>query len=231
MDALLRRRAMIAAGGYVPPTPPTPYTPVDYIETDGTAYINTGIVGTGARSATMKILIAESASQIFLGVYPGADGRSTLFTMCAVSGSNKCYFGYYYFYSSDAPSVGDSINNGTPFEVQVSLKRYAQSLGVKQAGESSFTSYSKSQSSNTNSDYNMYLFAGNNPSDGTPIRNCVSGTRVYECKIYSDESYQTLVFNGVPCYYNGEYGLWDKVSDSFFGNAANSGTFIGPSNS
>jgi hypothetical protein len=42
MDALLRRRAMMAGG--TPPAP-LPYTPVEYIETDGTAYINTGIKG------------------------------------------------------------------------------------------------------------------------------------------------------------------------------------------
>ena len=221
---------MISAGGYVPPTPPTPYTLVDYIETDGVAYINTGVKPVNKGSAKMKILAKESSSsQIVIGVYSGSETAS-LFVMSALTASSKkCYFGYYFFYATDGILVSDSMANETPFDIQVSLVRYTQSLGVKQAGESSFTSYSKSQSSQTNSNYNMYLFAGDNPSNGAPIRNCVSGTRVYECKIYSDENYHTLVFNGVPCYYNGEYGLWDMVSDSFFGNAANSGSFTGPS--
>ena len=59
MDALLRRRAMIGAGGG--PTPPLPYTPVEYIETDGVAYIDTGITGVPSKSAEIKVLPIEGS--------------------------------------------------------------------------------------------------------------------------------------------------------------------------
>ena len=74
----------------------------------------------------------------------------------------------------------------------------------------------------------MYLFAGNNANTSV-VDKCSQASRLYYCKIYSDDSYTTLVFDGVPCYYNGEYGLWDRVSDSFKGNINSSGAFTGPS--
>lgn len=226
MDTLLRRRMMLA-GGDEPI--PLPYTPVDYIETDGDAYINTGIIGTGGKSAELKILAASlsSGNQVFLGVTSGEDNKSTMFVPCLISSNGKCYFGYYFFYASDAPSVATSIANCTPFEVRVSLKKSAQSLGVRRDGESTFTSYSKTQSSNVSNTVPMFLFAGRNPSGGV-ARKCVAGSRVYYARIYSDANYATLAFDGVPCLYNGEYGLWDKISDSFFGNANSTGAFSGP---
>lgn len=205
-----------------------PYTPLEYIETDGTAYINTGIIGTGARSARIKALAVSGGGQVLLGVNPNEDNNSTMFIMCAFSSASKCYFGYYSFYSSDAPSVSNSITNETPFEVHVSLAKDAQSLGLKQNGESAFTLYSKSQSSQVSNTAPMYLFTGCNPSGLVPVSRCKSGTRVYYCKIYSDESYETLVFDGLPCYFDGEYGLWDRVTNTFFGNVAGSGAFTGP---
>ena len=36
-----------------------------------------------------------------------------------------------------------------------------------------------------------------------------------------------LYIDGIPCQYNGEYGIWDRVTNSFFGNAAGSGAFTG----
>lgn len=97
-------------------------------------------------------------------------------------------------------------------------------MSVKMDGASDYTTVTKTQNTAVNTGRTMYLFGTN--TGGNPAVS-VSGTRVYYCKIYSDNTYGGLVFDGVPCYYNGEYGLWDKVSGVFFGNAAASGAFTG----
>lgn len=227
MDALLRRRQMMLAGG-TPPAP-LPYTPVDYIETDGVAYINTGIIGVPPKSAELKMLaVAASANETILGSLGSTtDGEAKKFQMFRQLSSEKIGFGYYYNVSSaDGVSISNSITNGTPFEIKGSFKSGTQSVGVKQYGESSFTTASKSYTKAVSSSLPMYLFAAN--VNGTVGQNLASGTRMYYCKIYSNATYGGLVFDGVPCYYNGQYGLWDKVSGTFKGNAASSGAFTGP---
>ena len=225
MDTLLRRRQMMAGGSQPAPL----YTHVDYIETDGTAYIDTGIKGSTPRSATMKIkAVAHSTIQYFLGVYASTGNK--LISLCSISSSKLCCFAQYTSYTTGAPSVSNSITNGTPFEVKTSLKQGAQTINVKQEGESSFTSFSKADNRSVSNTSTLYLFAGNDATNGNPERQCQSGSRVYDrVKIYSDDSYNTLVFDGETCYYEGEYGLWDHVSNSFKGNAAGSGAFTGPS--
>lgn len=232
MDALLRRRAMIGAGSG--PTPPLPYTPVEYIETDGTAYIDTGITGVPVKSAEIKILPIGGASQSFLGsrgtTTDGEAKKFQMFRMVYYSSDVQYYLGYGYYYtvgSTSSPSITNSVTNGTPFEAKISLKSGTQTQSVKEYGDASFRTHSTTYTKSISSSLTMYLFAVN--TNGTAGQLAASGTRLYYCKIYSDNNYSTLIFNGVPCYYNGEYGLWDKVSNSFFGAVSGSGTFTGPS--
>lgn len=224
MDALLRRRAMIAAGG-TPPTPPLPYTPVDYIETDGVAYIDTGILGNDSRSCEIKYLHPSAVYGCILGSY-GTASRS-YFLLVAVTEAMHVGFEHYYGYGANdgTPSVEESIQNQTPFIVKNAMRKGSQKIKVKQEGDSSFTSLSKTNNNAISTGYSMALFARN--THGTIDANCPSGSRLYYCKIYSDATYTTLVRDYVPCLYHGEYGMWDKVSNAFFGNAAASGAFTG----
>ena len=230
MDALLRRRAMIAAGGGSP-TPPTPAEPtfVDYIETDGVAFINTGILGNDPRSAEIKFLPTLKAYQVILGTTNGTDGNAKTYVLFGIGSAGTIVFSHYYNYSSGAPSIENSINNVTPFVAKVAFRRSSQVLQVKQEGESSFTSFSKTNSNTISTGNPMYLFANYSESLQGANEKCNSGSRIYYCKIYSDNTYTTLVRDFAPCVYQGEYGMWDNVSDTFFGNAAGSGAFTGPS--
>lgn len=219
MDALLRRRAMIAAGGGTP----LPYTPVEYIETDGTAYINTGIIGADPRSMEIRCVVKRRGDFI-LAASTGAE-NATNFTMLYISNNaDVAGIGHYYFYSGGFPSVQDSIENGTPFIARCAMKKGAQSMSVKMDGASDYTTVTKMQNTAINTGRTMYLFGVNTGGNPAPAS---SGTRVYYCKIYSDNSFVTLVRDFIPCIYQGEYGMWDKVSDTFFGNAAASGAFTG----
>ena len=203
--------------------PANNYAPVNYIATDGTAYINTGIIGVGSHSAEIKCAGARPSDYI-LASSDGGENNKT-YVMLYISATNKTAgLAYYYFYSNGFPSVETSITNGTPFIARISIKNGAQSMSVKQEGESNYNTVSKTQSATIRSTRTMFLF-GSNTGSGAAVAG--SGTKVYYCKIYSDNTYGGLVFDGVPCYYNGEYGLWDKVSGVFFGNAAASGAFTG----
>lgn len=216
---------MIAAGGDGPA--PLPYTPVDYIETDGTAYINTGIIGADPRSMEIRCVV-KRRGDLILATSTGAE-NATNYTMLFISNNADVVgFGHYYFYSNGFPSVQDSIANGTPFIARCAMKKGAQSMSVKMDGASEYTTASKTQGSSVNSGREMYLFGSNT---GSNPGHAASGTRVYYCKIYSNETFATPVRDFVPCLYQGQYGMWDKVSDTFFGNAAASGAFSGPSNS
>lgn len=208
------------------PSPILPYTPVEYIQTDGAAYINTGIVGVDPRSAEIKCVAKQKGDRI-LASSSGSENAAN-YVLLFISSSATAGLAHYYFYSSGFPSVQDAITNGTPFVARVAMKKRSQSMSVKKEGESSYTTYSRTDNNTISSTRTLYLFGSN--TGGTPLV-AASGTRVYYCKIYSDDTFGGLVFDGVPCYYNGQYGLWDKVSGTFKGNAAASGAFSGPSNS
>ena len=207
---------------------PLPYTPVEYIEADGSAYINTGIKGNDPRSCHLKFSLGSvgTSSRCIIGTGSATENTS-LYVLGYVNTSGYFGFGHNYFYANSASS-DYLITAGSPFEAKVAMKNGAQSAQLKQAGASSFVTYSKTQSATLTTNKSMYLFAANN-GDSTTFGLCPSGSKLYFCKIYSDNSYTTLVFDGIPCVYNGEYGLWDKVSNTFFGNAAASGAFTGPS--
>lgn len=209
------------------PTPP-PYTTVDYIETDGVAYIDTGILGNDSRSCEIKYMQPTMIYGCILGAYGSAS--HSYFVLAATTDTGYLAFEHYYSYggSDGTQSVATSIQNQTPFIVKNAMRKGSQIIELKQEGDSSFTSVSKTNNNAISTGYSMSLFARN--TYGTISETCPSGSRLYYCKIYSDATYTTLVRDYVPCLYNGEYGMWDKVSNAFFGNAAASGAFSGPSN-
>ena len=205
------------------------YTPVEYIQTDGDSYIDTGILATGKISAEVKYLAVGGTdrNQMILGTSSGNEDTN-LFGVF-ITYSDKLGLAYHYYYVSDGLDINTSLTNDTPFIARISYNsgNGAKYCYVKEEGESSFRNYSKSVNEIYVS-YSMYLFAAHNPSGGV-VNKCESGSRIYYCKIYADTTYTKLAFDGVPCYYNGEYGLWDRISNSFFGNANSSGTITGPS--
>lgn len=235
MDALLRRRQMMLAGG-TPPAP-LPYTPVEYIVTDGNCYIlpGGGFAATPPKSCEMKVKMPTSFTQstVFslLAGYLVASGSNAKAFALARYYNKTIAFTYYSSYGSGdgMPSIAYSLDNDKPFIIKNDIKKGSQHVSVKQENSDSWTTVAKANNNNVSSSYQFAILAAYRNSqyeDKAP-----SGTRLYYCKIYSDETYTNLVFDGVPCLYNGEYGLWDKVSDTFKGNANSTGAFSGPSNS
>lgn len=213
-DLLLRRRLMIGS-------------PLSYIETDGLAYIDSGVVLSGPNASFRgKVLLkpnTQSETVVGQGDIDGSyDTLQGLYH--SATGPENCGFAFYYLYAS-VVSISDSILNVTPFEFETSLKQYEQKLGVKQLGESVFTYSGKNVSAVPSLFSNLFIFASNN--NGNPVKKLKEGSRIYSIKIYSDATFTNLVFDGKPWRMGGNVGLLDLVSNKFFGNANNTGNFIG----
>lgn len=203
---------------------PLPYTPLEYIETDGTAYINSGVVAKATMSFDLKVKMNSSISnsEIFVGV-GSTDGASGTLNGLWHSSANQGKIGYGYNYLYSGILTPSSFAN--PFEVSTRLLKGSCVMGIKEQGSSSYTSVSNSRSSTVSSSQSLYIFATN--VSGSPSYRASAGSRIYYIRIISGGSLPNLAFDGVPALYNGEYGLWDRVSNTFFGNAAGSGAFTG----
>lgn len=207
------------------PSPSGP-TLVDYIETDGTAYIDTGIKGNAPMSAKVSVTpVAPASGNIYI-FGCRKDAGDTRFIFLTLNDSKNAGYGYASANSVNALSIAASFDNQTPVTIQTSLKAGSQHFYAKQAGESSYSSATASTVGTITTGINIWLFRYNYT--GTPGKG-QSGIKCQWCKIYSDGDFTNLIWDAVPCYYNGEYGMWDNISNSFFGNAAGSGAFTGPS--
>ena len=203
---------------------PLPYTPLEYIQTDGTAYINSGVVAKATMSFDLKVKMNSSISsaEVFVGVGSTDGASGTLNGLYRSSAnSSKIGYGYYYFYSGILTPT--SFTN--PFEVSTRLLKGSCVMGIKESGSSSYTSTSNNRTNTVSSSSPLFIFATN--VSGSPSMKASSGSRIYYIRIISGGSLPNLAFDGVPALYNGEYGLWDRVSNTFFGNAAGSGSFTG----
>ena len=209
MTALMRRRMMMAAkeqsGGGLPDT----FQRVEWvgIPSKNGAYIDTGV----ACSATTIRMVAKYVHLGSSDCYGVATKKG--------DGSNNQYsfFGYFSWKSQFAWGTyfyGPACSPNTVYEADATFKNRDQQVvlnGV--SGSNDKTAYA-------NGTGTFYIFGRNN--DGA-IGNQPAGMRFYYLRIYIDDE---LVRDCIPCYRksDGEIGMYDFVSNSFFTNAG-SGTF------
>ena len=211
MTALMRRRMMMAAreqgGGGLPDA----FQQVEWIGTPASGdkpYINTGIIANATEyHMTAKYLNTKSSDAYGLGAR--LDGGTT--TQC-------CFFGRYngntqwawqgYFYGPTAPQdnihIADAVfqNGSQVITVDGTTNTYSRTGNFN--GTLPFFVFCRNQSGGT---YGGYAY----------------GMRYYYLQMRLDG---VLVRDYIPCYRksDGEIGLYDLVSNSFFTNAG-SGTF------
>lgn len=180
------------------------YTRLEYIESTGTQYINTGVIGKTGIRATGDILFNDVVSDtIPLGCFS----------------PNRCYLisvnngGIRYGYgewvnSSKSPVIGRKYS----FDVDFSPNGQYMKLDDETWASSALTN------TITNST-TIYAFAYND--GGTP--DGFSKCRIYGLKLYENG---ILIRNFVPCRTSSNaVGLYDEVTDVFYGNSG-SGVFI-----
>lgn len=182
---------------------PDGYTQVDYIESSGTQYIDTGEKAT--ENTTFDITFYESENtnaKIFGSRISVSNGAMALYFN---SGDD-----FVVNYGTQGITYTDDnrfINNIVNLKTEIADNKYRFHLNNNLLTE--FTKYTGSFL-----DQNMYLGSYNN--NGTAVT--TSGTiRIYRCKIYNNN----LVKNFIPCYRNSdnEVGMYDLVNNTFYTNS------------
>lgn len=197
---------------------PKEYTQLDYIESTGTQYIDTGYYW---KSESVKIsmdatVVSNGSSQSLFGnEEPFSGGR---YFSIVPHGTN----GNYSFYVGSTTSISTaSATVGSRFVMECETTT-AKALTVKINGQSAFTKtyagtvmgYANTTSTHA-SKGRIYIFANHNSSTSgaSPIQN-VGGMKLYSFKMWDGGN---LVRDFIPCKNkNGQIGLYDRANGVFY---------------
>lgn len=182
------------------------YKKLNYLESTGEQYINTGITAPDGFATYMKVAVADnSVKNYFIGAKTSAGETS-------VYADNQGGYGFTARARSTYARTNLVPNNGQIYEVEASTLRqglYVKVDGVQLATASVETSRGSSE---------LKLFAtigGNSPK-----------CRIYELKYYTDDMV-TLTHHFVPALReeDGVVGMYDLIAKEFLTNAG-TGEFI-----
>ena len=180
------------------------YTLVDYIQSTGTQYIDTGIKSKGSLKVITDIEYTSTISGNHF-VFGARDGARNKTNGLLISDNGTKFRNDY----------NTTVSNASPNISGVNKKWHIEKdKGKFTATSSSQTITQRTTNSTFTSSYNVYIFAMNNAG---AILNA-SSYRLYGFKIYDDN---TLVRDFIPCYRNSddEVGLYDLVNNVFYTNA------------
>ena len=181
---------------------PQGFTRVEYIESTGTQYIDTGFKPNQDTRVIIDYQITTAQTIPLFGARNGSTNRE--FEMFAYADNRGMQDGY----GSSQDYVTSSPNlNRTTIDKN------------KNITTSSDGSVNKTHAAQTfQCSYNMYLFQMNN---GGQIYNASYGSKCYSCQIYDNG---TLIRDYIPCIdENGDANLWDDVNETL---AEKVGTFL-----
>lgn len=185
---------------------PPGYTRYDYIQGDGTAYIDTTI--NTAEEQALEVIVNYLATSKNNAKFIGADlvnaGRFRIGGWGVFAGR----IGGWYHNGSSNAYTDDA--KGIKSQITFQGSNGAQTLTVKQGGA---IVRQRTDTKAYVSGYASHILVGSNPD-----------AKIYEALVYSDYDATALVFRGIPCTDpNGVPGMYDLVSRTFFSNAAGSG--------
>lgn len=184
------------------PSLPNGYTELEYLQSSGTQYIDTGIKPNQDTRIVVKANLSTSTS-----IY-GTVESGKLFNMTG-GGS-----GMYYYWSDQDQSVITNYFNQTHV--------YEQDKNICRVDGNLYHTYTyKTWQATTN----IYLFGRNS---GSNTLNDAGTVQIYSCQIYDTGN---LVRNFVPCKNpSGTIGMYDLVENKFYANAGSgsfsAGTFV-----
>lgn len=178
---------------------PSGYTKLDYIESSGTQYINTGFKPNQNTRCVMDIENLSSAQAAFFGARASQNAASfTYFSLTATTGRSD------YGSSKQSMSFTNTVGRYTVDQ----NKNVCTANGVTATGTANTFQLTN----------NLYLMAVNQAD--AAIQN--AKLKLYSAKVYDNG---TLVRDFIPCKNaSGTLGLWDNVNSVFYANAG-TGTF------
>ena len=181
---------------------PDEYQEVEYIESTGTQYIDTGIIGRPNIKVETNFELTDSTNISNCGFIGSRENSGTSRFYIISFYSNKWHLGLPSdFTSSTHPIVRNEIQNVIFQSIDGNYSLTVNGTEIYN-GNSTFSTT-----------YPMYLFGVNNY--GTVSRQ--SSFKLYTLKIQQDGNY---IRNYIPCYRksDGEIGLYDLISQTFFTN-------------
>lgn len=192
---------------------PEGYSKVEYIESTGQEYIDTGVSVTdfsGVEAVIEPQYSSKPSSNVsFFGGRtedPVGDG---IVLYWSTGGNNGFSFGY------DTETYYSKVDPVISGKTTVTWQKNKLTIGTASHTftESSFVSQ-----------YSILVFTyGRN---GNAALNHLSKIRLYSFKMYSND---VTIKNFIPVKDpEGNYGLWDLVDNKFYANASGNGAFIGP---
>lgn len=186
---------------------PSEYQQVEYIESTGTQYINTGI-NTNTTTSRYETKINPSLVSGTIGIF-GTRNSST----ANQSSMNVFIIDGAFRLDWLNGSMGSSVRISSNTEYTISITRGLATINN--------VNYRFVETTSIDSLYPFYVGSFNNV--GSVFSNGFSG-KIYYSKLYNNN---ILVFDGVPCYRksDNEIGMYDFVSNTFFTNAG-TGTFL-----
>ena len=190
---------------------PDIYQQVEYIESTGTQYIDTGIY-TNTTLSKFEIKLNISNKNVTAGVFGTRNYKSSDKSAINVfirSGSLRLDW----LSGSSVPEVAITEN----IDYTISITR----------GLATINNINYTNEENTSVDARYPFYIGNFNNAGIPYEIGLSG-KIYYSKLYNNN---ILVFNGVPCYRKSDnvIGMYDLVTNTFFTNAG-TGVFLKGSN-
>ena len=184
---------------------PSEYQQVEYIESTGTQYIDTGFVANSNTAIEMK---ASNKSTTNACLYCGRTGITVKTFSAFLINGNALRVDYS---NGQYPNLMTATSDTVYTYKQDKNLVYVNDKIVKTLTESEF-----------NTGYNMYLLASH--AAGTTLSN-IGNVKLYSCKIWDND---VLVRDFIPCYKKDteeEIGLYDTVSGEFYTNQG-TGTFL-----
>lgn len=181
---------------------PTGYTQVEYIQSSGTQYIDTGFKPDQNTMIEADIAYLGTAGDNIAGVRNSSSDAINRFGLITFGSAKK---------------IGAFFRDSSIQAITLDNKKHKYNLS-KNGLYVDFILYGSSNSGSFACSYNYILFGFNNGSNGIVY----TKSRVYACKIYNSG---TLVRNLIPAKNSsGTIGLYDLVNNAFYTNAG-SGTF------
>ena len=190
---------------------PIGYTEVEYLESTGTQYIDTGInVNTTTSRYETKINPSSVSGTIgIFGTRNYSSANQSSMNVFIISGTFRLDW-----VTGNGNYNVRNISSDT--EYTISITRGLATINN--------VDYTSGETTSIDSTYPFYIGSFNNV--GSVFSTGFSG-KIYYSKLYNNN---ILVFDGVPCYRNSdnEIGMYDLVSNTFFTNQG-TGTFnVGP---
>lgn len=202
---MLDRRGLLIANSQQGGVLPQGYTQVNYLESTGTQYINTGVL---ANNNTVTEIVADW--QNWIGTSPNGvelfgvrSGDNTYYELLLDNTNPSVY----YQFGNSTPSVSATLGSKKTYKAGKNVL-YVDGISVGSANMNTFSN-----------SYGLTLFALNNK--GNYEREAKA--KIYSAKIWDDT---TLVRDLIPCLDNNNVPcMYDTISKQTFYNAG-TGEFL-----